>query len=96
VDLADLHLPELEPQPGLDDASAMDALLGALPEESPPPAAPADALDVAELAALPALEDPPAPVPVPAASEAVAVPAPPPVRWPQRSAIDLDAWTSSS
>lgn len=92
VDLADLHLPELEPQPGLDDASAMDALLGELPEESPPPAAPDDALDVAELADLPALEEPTEPVPVPAASEAVAVPAPPPVTVaPTASAIDLDA-----
>jgi len=92
VDLADLHLPELEPQPGLDDVSAMDALLGELPEESPPPAAPDDALDVAELADLPALEEPTEPVPVPDASEAVAVPTPPPVTVaPTASAIDLDA-----
>jgi len=92
VDLADLHLPELEPQPGLDDAEAMDALLGELPEESPTPAAPDEALDVAELADLPALEEPTEPVPVPADAEAVAVPAPTPVTVAATApAIDLDA-----
>ena len=92
VDLEDLHLPELEPQPGLDDASAMDALLGELPEESPTPATPDEALDVAELADLPALEEPTEPVPVPAAAKAVAVPTPPPVTVAATaSAIDLDA-----
>ena len=92
VDLADLHLPELEPQPGLDDAEAMDALLGELPEESPTPAAPDEALDVAELADLPALEEPTEPVPVPADAEAVAVPVPTPVTVATTaSAIDLDA-----
>jgi len=92
VDLADLHLPELEPQPGLDDAEAMDALLGELPEESPTPAAPDEALDVAELADLPALEEPTEPVPVPAEAEAVAVPVPTPVTVAATApAIDLDA-----
>ena len=71
---------------------AMDALLGELPEESPTPAAPDEALDVAELADLPALEEPTEPVPVPAEAEAVAVPVPTPVTVAATApAIDLDA-----